>query len=140
MQSNHQRKKQKAADRASSRGDSLGASAKDPLHDHANLSLSLGREDTDPGALLDNNRKRILALRAAIKELESRLGAKANRLPQIHDGGGRGQGQRGEGGAEEDLRLPPLADAQRDPEYVEAKPPPEVPTYATEYQSPRASY
>lgn len=43
----------------------------------------LGGTDTDPSSLLERNRRRILALRAAIAELESRTGGMTGQVPAV---------------------------------------------------------
>jgi hypothetical protein len=120
----------------------------------------------EPSDMLDKNRKRILALRAAINELHnrSRETMATLKLPEIENNQRSSSGSMGEGSRKSipSVALPPmhgdhsgtlsveLGELTRtdgatddislggDIDFDDEKAPPAVPTYATEYNTPRS--
>lgn len=161
LQSNHTRKKQQSA--LASLGSKASTAMSDEREKYAAIEgPAITSDFVEPSDMLDKNRKRILALRAAINELNNRSKETMAtlKLPEIDNNAKSSSGSVSDGSRKSipGVALPPMYNADQslpssDVELTgaeesmgidtdfddESKPAPSVPTYATEYNSPRAT-
>lgn len=164
LQQNMMRKKEQALKRASmshsskgsgrpGRGDKDAMAAWDPMVSEDSISSN---EAPNPVDMLDHNRRRILALNAAIKQLQIKQASRRiSQLEQEQGGKGPAYSSLPEIGPQSSSRRPSFAtegsgqgsamlslpcvvpQLETDEDIIIGRPAPAQPTYATEYKSPR---